>query len=85
MTEFAQPPCCKRPRIANMDHVRGSFLDQVLIVNRCCLTCFAHWYGPLAGEVRQYTKAEWDQQVKDGALRDEEECRRWRETIACPA
>lgn len=80
---FTQPPCCKRPSIANMDHVRGFEPDRVPMVNRCCLTCFAHWYGPSGGEIRQYTRAEWDQSVKDGWLRDAEECRRWRETLAC--
>jgi len=50
---------CKRPAIANMDHKQGDAFDVRPTVNRMCITCGAHWYGPV-GDVKEYTRAEWD-------------------------
>ena len=44
--------CCKAPRIENMDSKDG-------VVNRVCLRCETHWYGP-EGSVRGFTKRAWD-------------------------
>lgn len=51
---------CRRSAVANMDHMKGSDpADLVPTVNRLCMTCYQHWYGP-RGEVKEYTRAEWD-------------------------
>lgn len=46
---------CSKPRVVRMDFESHGAEH----VNRQCLSCGAHWYGP-AGEVQQYTRAEWD-------------------------
>lgn len=56
--------CCKRPDIANMDHKkyvpssRGGY-SAFPRVNRCCLNCWEHWYGP-PNAVKRYSRGEWD-------------------------
>jgi hypothetical protein len=52
---------CKRPAIANMDHVLFDAEDgsRREMVNRCCLHCGQHWAGE-KGDVREYTRKEWD-------------------------
>ncbi|NBW22345.1 MAG: hypothetical protein EBR82_81785 [Caulobacteraceae bacterium] len=66
---FKPAPCCDRPAIATMDHVKGYHGDEQRMVNRCCTRCYAHWYGPEDGEVRRYSRAEWDAWVREGGLK----------------
>lgn len=57
-------PCCAKPSIANHDHKFGG-----ATVNRVCLHCYKHWYGPV-GAVIEYTKAEWDEYMNRYAEAD---------------
>lgn len=50
---------CTHPDIVVMDHWRDDN-GRKRWVNRCCRACWTHWSGPEAGEVKEYTKAEWD-------------------------
>lgn len=61
---FKPDPCCDRPAIATMDHVKGYTGQEQRMVNRCCTRCWAHWYGP-EGSVRRYSRAEWDVWVRE--------------------
>ena len=58
--------CCKLRRVAAMDHVKidNETLKPTETVNRYCLTCGRHWYGP-AGSAKEYTQEEWDQTLRD--------------------
>lgn len=58
-TDFVTPPCCSRPSIATMDHLKGWPPDTRPVVNRVCIQCWRHWYGE-PGAVQAYTRSEWD-------------------------
>jgi hypothetical protein len=59
---------CKRPNIAIMDYQKGQReSDLVPMVNRMCLTCGRHWFGP-ESDVKLYTRAEWDAWVIGAGL-----------------
>ena len=60
--------CCKRPSIANLDHIKGYAPDHIHMTNRICMNCGKHWYG--AETVREYTRKEWDDWV-DKAFDDD--------------
>jgi hypothetical protein len=47
--------CCVRPSVVTMDYTA----DGVRKTNRCCTKCYTHWFGA-PGEVREYTRKEWD-------------------------
>lgn len=55
---FVTPPCCARPSIARMDHLRG--MDGDPMVNRACLHCGRHWYGNDGTNVVEFTRAAWE-------------------------
>jgi hypothetical protein len=50
---------CRRPALMKMDYRR----DGVSFVNRHCITCNAHWYGP-EDQVKEFTSKEWDQYLE---------------------
>lgn len=53
---------CAHKDIFNMDHPKGYPSDDggvVRMVNRTCLKCGQHWYGP-EGQANEYTRAQWD-------------------------
>lgn len=59
--------CCKRPAVATMDYLKWSpnrliGMDSEPRVNRCCTTCWTHWFGH-PNAVKQYTRAEWNEYV----------------------
>lgn len=64
---------CRRPNVAVSDHMK----DGVPIVNRSCLTCKAHWYGPVES-VKEYTGKEWDEWMDEGSKSNTY-------TTSCPA
>lgn len=68
--------CCKRPDIANMDHVLGYVPDSVQMTNRMCLTCSRHWYGP-EGAAIEYTQKERDAMFEADAVRERVEREKW--------
>lgn len=51
---------CRRPSVANMDHVAGFNPDERPMVNRYCLTCGTHWYGDALTAVFQIPQCVWD-------------------------
>ena len=63
---YKTPTCCKRPSIATMDHMKHDLdtLEPTQMVNRYCLKCGMHFYGP-EGEVKQITQKEWDLRMKE--------------------
>ena len=66
---YTTPKCCDRPNVANLDHKKTSpsdWYNPVLMVNRMCLRCKAHWYGPI-GQVSQYTGKQWDVWINEAA------------------
>jgi hypothetical protein len=79
--DFTPGKCCKRQQIAVMDHYRYEgerWESKTAHVNRCCLTCFAHWAGPV-GEVQAFTSKEWDAYLEAAYQRDRQVCAEWRE------
>lgn len=46
---------CRRPSVAINDFNK----EGIDTVNRCCLTCGRHWYGP-TDAVKEFTNKEWD-------------------------
>lgn len=61
---LSSDPCCKRPSIANMDYVKHSpESDPEPRVNRVCMRCWTHWFGP-TDAVEKFTKREWDAQLE---------------------
>lgn len=56
---------CPHPDMASMDYWRGSVFSDTWErwENRCCMKCLAHWHGPEGGEIKEYTRAEWDEYV----------------------
>ena len=62
--------CCNRPSIANFDHTKNYFGEypDVKIVNRVCVRCYRHWYGP-EGEVKEFSRAEWDKLINESGLK----------------
>ena len=54
------PHSCKRPDVANMDHVIGYRPAARPIVNRMCLTCGTHWYGDAGNAVFEMPRRIWD-------------------------
>lgn len=66
-------PCCAKPAIQTMDYVRhapGDWDNPEPRVNRVCIRCWAHWFGPPEA-VRQFTRAEWDAYVSAPEKPDE--------------
>lgn len=62
--EFKNDSClCANPSVATMDHIKGFREDAENIINRCCTKCSTHWYGKL-GDVKKYTKNEWDKWIE---------------------
>ena len=59
---------CKRPSVACVDHKKQDLETLVLtpMINRMCLTCGKHWYGP-EGQVKEYTRKEWDSWINSAA------------------
>lgn len=56
---------CNRPSIAVMDYQKPTnarWTKFAPYVNRVCLTCYAHWFGPVRA-VKQFTRKEWDAYV----------------------
>lgn len=60
ISAFAPDPCCHRPSIANMDHVKRGGVEAMPMVNRICLNCYSHWYGNDGVAVVQFTRKSWD-------------------------
>jgi len=61
----SQAKCCKRPAIAVMDYKKPTNMSWTVfeqMVNRCCTHCYAHWFGT-QHNVKQYTRAEWDEYI----------------------
>jgi hypothetical protein len=60
-------PCkCSRPAIAIMDYVRDTpdkRRNGQPMVNRCCVNCYEHWFGPV-GKVKQHTRKEWEKRME---------------------
>lgn len=56
-------PCkCKKPSMQTMDYLKFSpddWNNPEHRINRVCLKCWAHWFGPL-DTVRFYSSKEWD-------------------------
>jgi hypothetical protein len=81
---FRPPQCCERPAVSSLDHT-VSHVDRTVEerVNRICLMCGAHWYGPPEA-VKQYTRAEWDE-LMESALREDVEIAQPRYAAYCAA
>lgn len=60
MSAFVIQHDCKRPSVANMDHVKGCTVEPRPIVNRMCLTCGTHWYGDAETAVFAMPGKVWD-------------------------
>ena len=65
---YQTPKCCNNPNVARMDHIKSVFDESgdwigIPTINRYCLKCSTHFYGPEAGEVRQISSAEWDDRM----------------------
>ena len=68
---------CTHPDIADMDYWRGWTSDpegRERWVNRCCRKCRAHWTGPEAGVVREFTSREWDAYLIEDFAEDARKC-----------
>ena len=56
-------PCgCRRPAVQTMDYKKYSpddWSNPEPRINRVCLKCWAHWFGP-PDAVKFYTSKEWD-------------------------
>ncbi|MBC7752471.1 MAG: hypothetical protein H7Z73_12310 [Candidatus Saccharibacteria bacterium] len=48
--------CCKSQNIMVSDNEQHG---EPTMINRVCLNCYTHFYG-LVGEVKTYTRKEWD-------------------------
>ena len=64
--------CCSRQSIANLDHKKWTHNsidpnETEWVVNRVCIHCYRHWYGP-ENNVKVYSKSEWDKWM-DEALK----------------
>lgn len=60
LSQRGQAHGCRKPNICNMDHPKGSTPGELeKYVNRICVTCYRHWYGPV-GAVKEYSRADWD-------------------------
>lgn len=60
LAQRTQAHNCKRPAVANMDHAKGEKPGELVqMVNRMCMSCGVHWYGP-EGAVTEYTRPQWD-------------------------
>ena len=69
-SDFRPPQCCERPAVSSLDHtVFHADRTTEERVNRICLVCRTHWYGPPEA-VKQYTRAEWDE-LMESALRED--------------
>lgn len=63
---FGLQICCAKQSIHTMDYLSPIFPnlgEQVVRVNRVCCNCLTHWYG-VEGDIKQYTRAEWDALLK---------------------
>lgn len=49
---------CSYRGVASFDHVQHG----VAFINRVCLGCRQHWYGP-EGAVKEFSRQEWDAYV----------------------
>jgi hypothetical protein len=60
--------CCDRPAIQRFDYkIRDHLSDsEVRMVNRVCIRCYRHWYGPI-DEVKEYTNREWESYINSEA------------------
>ncbi len=59
--------CCSKPSIHTMDYrypIFPNLGEQLTRINRVCCNCLSHWYG-VEGDVKQYTRAEWDALLKE--------------------
>ena len=63
MSKFCRD-CCKKPSVANLDHKKGFEPEVVNMVNRVCLNCKTHWYGP-EGDVSEFTSKQWGEWIGD--------------------
>jgi len=81
-SDFRPPQCCERPAVSSLDHT-VFHVDRTTEerVNRVCLKCGAHWYGPPEA-VKQYTRAEWDS-LMESALREDVEIAQPRYAAYC--
>lgn len=71
-SDFRAPKCCAFQAVASLDHtVFHTDKTTEDRVNRICLKCGAHWYGP-PSNVRMYTRAEWDE-LMASAMREDVE------------
>lgn len=53
---------CHKPKVVRFDYQKPTKADPfggVQFINRVCLTCRAHWFGPV-GKVKQFTREAWD-------------------------
>lgn len=66
---FKPDPCCRWQRVANTDFTRWNGDQGQRIVNRCCLHCYTHWYGP-EGEVRKFSSKNWDAWISGSLCED---------------
>lgn len=61
-------PCeCKKPSMQTMDYKKHSpdaWNHPEPRINRVCLKCWAHWFGPPEA-VRFYTSKEWDVYISE--------------------
>ena len=68
---FITPSCCERHSVSNMDHSKGLDHQGAPMVNRICLRCGTHWYGPDGVNVVEFTRKAWDRWmnslIKDAA------------------
>lgn len=59
-------PCkCSKPAVQTMDYMNytpDDWSNPEPRINRCCLKCWAHWFGPPTA-VRFFTSKDWDQYV----------------------
>ena len=55
---YASRTCCKKPRMQNFPYTAAG----KQYTNRLCLSCRAHWYGPMGEEIR-YTAKEWEDYI----------------------
>lgn len=83
-SDFRPPRCCERPAVSSLDHtVHHADRTTEERVNRICLACRAHWYGPPEA-VKQYTRTEWDK-LMESAMREDVEVAQPRYAAYCSA
>lgn len=65
--------CCSKPKVSTLSNDKWVVGDDgrytsLPYVNKVCLHCWAHWFGPVYN-VTMYSKSQWDDMLED-SLKD---------------